>query len=271
MNEQLQKHGIREHHKQAIANLVKRFQQDVDYLAVIIAGSVAKGLAREDSDIDCYLVVNDELFEERKQRDQLFYYAKEGCDYKGGYYDGKIINYAFLRAAAERGSEPTRASFEGAFVGFSRIPELSELVSRIAIYPEANREKNFTDFFAQVELYGGYFADRALTLNNTYLLSHAVSQVALFGGRLILAYNRIMFPCHKSMMTTLEKAPEKPESYMELQELMLRNPNKETINAFVECIRSFYDWGITPSESVSRFILNNEWNWLDHEPPISDR
>ncbi|MCD9024932.1 nucleotidyltransferase domain-containing protein [Cohnella silvisoli] len=271
MNEYLKNSGIREHHKKAITYLINRFQQDSDYLAVIIAGSVAKGLAREDSDIDCYLVVEDKHFEERKQRDHLFYYEEEGCEYKGGYYDGKIINYAFLRAAAERGSEPTRASFEGALVAFSRIPELTELVSRIAVYPESNRERNFSDFFAQVELYGGYFADRALTLNNAYLLSHAVSQVALFAGRLILAYNRILFPCHKSMMITLEKAPKKPDSYMKLQELMLRNPNKETISAFVECVRSFHDWGITPYEAVSRFIVNNEWNWLDHEPPISDR
>lgn len=271
MNEQVQKSGIREHHKKAITYLVNRIQQDSDYLAVIIAGSVAKGIAREDSDIDCYLVVKDEIFQERKQRDQLFYYAEDGCEYKGGYYDGKIINYDFLRVAAEKGSEPTRASFEGAFVAFSRIPNLSVLVSRIPVYPEDRRERNFTDFFAQVELYGGYFADRALALNNAYLLSHAVSQVALFAGRLILTYNRILFPCHKSMMGTLEMAPEKPESYMELQDVMLTKPNKETISTFVGCVRSFHDWGITPYESVSRFIVNNEWNWLDGEPPISDR
>jgi hypothetical protein len=271
MNEHLQRRGIREHHRKAIIRLVERFQQDPDFLAVIIAGSVAKGVARDDSDIDCYLVVKDELFEERKRRDQLFYYAKEGCEYEGGYYDGKLIHYEFLRAAAERGSEPTRASFEGALVGFSRIPELTELVSRIPVYPEANRERNFTDFFAQVQLYGGYFADRAIALNNTYLLSHAVSQVALFAGRLILAYNRILFPCHKSMMAALEKAPAKPESYMELQNAMLRTPNRETIKSFVDCIRSFHDWGIASRESVSRFIVNNEWNWLEHEPPLSDR
>ncbi|CAN7630931.1 nucleotidyltransferase domain-containing protein [Paenibacillus sp. LjRoot153] len=271
MTEQVQKSEIRDHHKKAITYLVNRIGQDSEYLAVIIAGSVAKGIAREDSDIDCYLVVNDETFQDRKQRDHLFYYAEEGCDYKGGYYDGKIINYDFLKAAAEKGSEPTRASFEGAYVAFSRIPNLDELVSRISVYPEDSRERNFKDFFAQVELYGGYFADRALVLNNTYLLSHAVSQVALFAGRLILTYNRILFPCHKSMMNTLERVQDKPVSYLELQDAMLTMPNKETISAFIECIRSFHDWGITPHESVSRFIVNNEWNWLDGEPPISDR
>ncbi|NOU64574.1 hypothetical protein GC096_11085 [Paenibacillus sp. LMG 31461] len=271
MNEDVKKSGIREHHKKAITNLVNRIGQDADYLAVIIAGSVAKGIARDDSDIDCYLVVKDEIFQERKRRDHLFYYAEDGCEYEGGYYDGKMINYDFLKAAAEKGSEPTRASFDGAIVAFSRIPNLSELINRISIYPEANRERNFTDFYAQVELYGGYFAKRAITLNNTYLLSHAVSQVALFAGRLILAYNRILFPCHKSLLSTLERAIEKPASYVELQDAMLTKPNTETISAFIACIRSFHNWGITPNESISRFIVNNEWNWLDGEPPISDR
>ncbi|MCQ6557458.1 nucleotidyltransferase domain-containing protein [Paenibacillus mendelii] len=271
MNEPLQVSGLRAHHKEAIDNLVERFQENPDYLAVIIAGSVAKGIAREDSDVDCYLVVTDEVFQMRKQQDDLFYYATEGCNYEGGYYDGKIINYDFVQAAADRGSEPTRASFDGAIVAFSRIPELSEVVSRIAVYPEHNRIRNFADFYAQVALYGGYFSERALALNNSYLLSHAVSQVALFGGRLILAYNRILFPCHKSFMHVLQGAPEKPEGYLALMNAMLATPTGETIRAFVDCITSFYDWGLPEDKAVSRFVVNNEWNWLESEPPLSDR
>lgn len=271
MNERLQDANLREHHKKAIENLVERIQQDSQFLAVVITGSVAKGIARNNSDVDCYLVLTDEAFYSRKQRDDLFYFSQEGCNYEGGYIDGKIVNQDFVKAAAAKGSEPTRASFERAFVAYSRIPELRELVSSIAVYPESQRERNFTDFFAQVLLYGHYFSDRALQLNNTYLLTHSISQIALFAGRLILAYNRILFPCHKSLMLALEKASEKPDSYMELQHAMLTNPTKETIGAFVNCISSFYDWGISMDEAVSRFVENNEWNWMVSEPPISDR
>jgi len=263
--------SIQEHHRQAIENLADRFQDEPGYLAVIVSGSVAKGIAREDSDIDCYLIVSDDLFQEKKQSDDLFFYETEGCDYKGGYYDGKMINYYFVQAAAERGSEPTRASFEGAFVVFSRIPGLQELIDRIPVYPEGNREKNFADFYAQVDLYGGYFADRAIVLNNSYLLAHAVSQVALFAGRLILAHNRILFPCHKSLAHVLRLAPEKPQDYMELQQAMLDNPTRETIGAVVASINSFRDWGLASEKAVCRFVVNNEWNWLDGEPPLSDR
>ncbi|WP_276353734.1 nucleotidyltransferase domain-containing protein [Cohnella caldifontis] len=262
---------IRAHHQEAIDALVCQLRDDPSNLAIIIAGSVAKGVAREDSDIDCYLVVNDEEFEARKQRDQLFYFAREGCDYPGGYYDGKIIPYRFLEEAAVRGSEPTRASFDKAFVVFSRIFGLDDLIARIPIYPEQNRERNFQDFFAQVELYGGYFAERAIALGNAYLLTYAIGQVVLFSGRLLLAYNRVLFPCHKSLQGVLRTLPLIPDRYFELQEELLRSPDKESIRAFVACIRSFHDWGIAPHEAVSRFIQNNEWNWLDGEPPLSDR
>ncbi|MCA0757285.1 hypothetical protein KP806_19675 [Paenibacillus sp. N4] len=120
-----------------------------------------------------------------------------------------MIHYSFLQQAADKGSEPTRASFEGAFAAYSLIPELQGLVDRI---------------------------------------------LALFAGRLILAYNRILFPCHKSLMSALEKAPDKPDSYMELQHAMLTNPTKETIGEFVQCIGSFHAWGITMEEAVSRFV-----------------
>ena len=55
--------------------------------ALIIGGSVAKGFARP--------------------------------DYDGGYVDGKIINQAYLEELADKGNEPSRAAFHGAFVAYS--------------------------------------------------------------------------------------------------------------------------------------------------------
>nr|AIF26559.1 hypothetical protein [uncultured bacterium fosmid pJB45G2] len=152
---------------------------------------------------------------------------KKICDYEGGYIDGKIIDLRFLELAAERGSEPTRYSFVGSKAWFSRIPDLDALLGRIPVYPEANRDRNIRDFFAQIVLYGFFFAEEAVKKNNPYLLAHSASQLVLFGGRLILAHNRLLFPCH--------------------------NP------------------GFDPQLSTAIFMENNEWNWLDREPPLSDR
>jgi len=42
-------------------------------LALIIGGSVAKGLERDDSDIDVILVVKDDYYEKQKKKRRLLY------------------------------------------------------------------------------------------------------------------------------------------------------------------------------------------------------
>lgn len=262
---------MKEHHQKSIKNFVNWIKNDSVFLAIIIAGSVAKGVAREDSDIDCYLLVTDEEFLRRKKLNELFYYNDTVCDYQGGYIDGKIINLSFLQSAVVQGSEPTRASFLDAQVVFSRIEGLDVLINQIPQYPEKNREKNMIDFYAQLLLYGNYFAIKAIEQNNPYLLSQSLSNVVLFASRMILAYNRILFPCHKSLMLAINKTPNKPADYDQLVKELLASPTKERITAFVELISSFQDWGLSSDQAVSLFIENNEWNWIDALPSLQDR
>src|SRR4030042_2710838 len=115
---------MRPHHERAIQRLVEHFSKDDTCLAVILGGSIAKGLEREDADVDVMLVVTDDLYREKWARNELFYATAEFCDYPGGYIDGKIVNLDYVRAAAERGNEVTRAAFKGAFVVHSKIEGL---------------------------------------------------------------------------------------------------------------------------------------------------
>ncbi|WP_168120420.1 nucleotidyltransferase domain-containing protein [Paenibacillus sp. HB172176] len=262
---------MREHHQVAVNNLIAHIKDQNEFLAIIVSGSIAKGTARENSDIDVYLVVTEDAFHERKQDNDLFYFNNELCDYPDGYIDGKIINMRFLEQAVLRGSEPTRASFAGSMVVYSRLPGLEALIKQIPVYPEHNRIRNITDFYAQVRLYGNYFANQALQHDNVYLASHSISSLVLFASRLILAHNRILFPCHKSLMTAVEKATDKPQHFIESANEILRAPTIEKVKAFVEQISSFQHWGITDSQAVSIFVENNEWNWLEQEPPLQDR
>jgi predicted nucleotidyltransferase len=262
---------MKKHHQIAINNLVKWFQDDSVIQAIILTGSVAKGIARDDSDIDCYLIMTDEEFTRRQKLNELFYYNDTICEYPGGYIDGKIIPYRYLEIAVEQGSEPTRASFLNAQVVFSRVDGVEALIAQITQYPEKNRQKNLTDFYAQVLLYGNYFAIKAIEQNNPYLLSQSLSNVVLFASRMILAHNRILFPCHKSLMRVVKDASDKPADYDQLVNELLAEPTKDRITAFVELISSFQDWGLSSDQAVSLFIENNEWNWLDAPPPLQDR
>ncbi|GAG79114.1 unnamed protein product [marine sediment metagenome] len=82
---------MRPHHKKAIENLKESIKKDERFVALIIGGSVAKGMEREDSDIDVTLIATDEEFEKRKKRDMYLYYETKFCDYPGGYVDGKCF------------------------------------------------------------------------------------------------------------------------------------------------------------------------------------
>ncbi len=260
-----------EHQRRAADKLVEALSPDPSIVAIITAGSVAQGTARESSDLDVYIVATDESFEERRRENKLSYINHEVCDYPDGYVDGKIINLRFLTLAVQQASEPTRASFIGSQVLFSRIPGLEDTLRLIPVYPEHNRERNLRDFYAQVVLYAHYFANEAVKKNNPYLLAHSASSIVLFGGRFILAYNRILFPCHKGLMAAVESAPLKPDHFAENANELLAAPTPEKCAAFADMLLSFHDPGITSDQAVTLFVENNEWNWIDREPPVQDR
>ena len=56
---------MRPHHQRAIEKLTEHLKKKPQYLALIIAGSVAKEVATENADIDIIVVVTDEEFEKR--------------------------------------------------------------------------------------------------------------------------------------------------------------------------------------------------------------
>lgn len=57
---------IKPHHQRAIDNLVKEYKDDDRFLALIIGGSVAKQIARDDSDVDFMIIATDREYLKRK-------------------------------------------------------------------------------------------------------------------------------------------------------------------------------------------------------------
>ncbi len=258
------------HHKQAIERLIKLFEDDPRYRALIIAGSIAHGNAKSSSDIDVVIVASDEEFERRKQTNDYAYFNFEICDYPGGYIDGKVVNLQFLEEAADHASEPTRYAYVGAYPAYSHIPGLDDLLKRIATYPEHEREKKMASFYSQILVLGRYFVHQAIQRDDPYLLLHTVSDLVLFGGRLILAYNRQFFPCHKSLLEAVAQAPAKPDDFLSLADTLLRHPTADNAQAFCDCISNFQDWGIDYMQGISHFFEDVEWNWRSGYPPLED-
>ncbi len=260
---------MREHHQRAIQRLTDTFRDDPRFLALIIGGSVAKGREKEDSDIDFMLVATDEEYARRKALQEFHYFSKDLCDYPGGYVDGKVVDMQFIRDVAERGSEAARFAFAGAILAFSRLPELDGLLQRIPVYQEHEQRQKVESFYSQVLLLN-WFIPEAEKRNDRYLLTWAATNMVLFGGRLILAHNRILFPYHKWFMYDVKRAPDKPANFVELAEALLASPGQAAAQAFCDCISNYRDWGVSFGQAVVKFMEDAEWTWRSGKLALQD-
>jgi hypothetical protein len=261
---------VHPNHRQAIDRLTAQFVADPNYDALIIGGSVAKGLAQPTSDVDVLLVATAAEYARKAGKHEFWYWAgQELAGYEGGYFDGKIVDLQFLRDVADHGSETARSAFVGAFVAFSRIPGLESLLAAIPVYPEQEREAKIKAFAAQL-LIGSWYAGEAEKRQDRYLMLRTASDMVLYGSRMILAYNRILFPYHKWLLQRVGEAPEKPANLLEKTHALLEHPCEETTMAYKECIMRWRDWGVPWSDAVVRFMIDTEWNWRQQRAPLGD-
>jgi len=257
------------HHQRAVDRLTDRFKDDSRFLALLISGSLVKGYGNESSDVDFVLIATVEEYARRQLEHALTYYAADLCDYPGGYVDGKIVNMAFLEEVSERGSEPARAAFEKVIVAYSHLPQLADLLRRITAYPEAGHAEKIRSFYAQL-LAMQWYVSEAEKHHNLYLLLHAVSDLVLFGGRLVLAHNRMLYPYHKWFLRALQDAPQKPADLMVLIDQLLNEPNKANGDRFCEAILNFTAWDTPPGGWPARFMEDTEWAWRTGSAAVGD-
>ncbi len=106
--------------------------------------------------------------------------------------------------------------------------------------------------------------------DNAYLKAETAVSMVLFGGRLILAHNRILYPNRKWFMQTFENAPDKPEGIIELANQLLDRPCIETAKAFCDKILNYREWPKPPEGKFLRFIRDHEWQWRKGHAHITD-
>lgn len=257
------------HHQRTIERVTEHFRNDPGIIALIIGGSVAKGWEAENSDVDIVLVATDEEFARRAAASQILYFTRDFCDYEGGYVDGKFVDVAFLKEVADHGNEVARAAFYCTWVAFSHDPAVEALIKRIPVYPEAERDAKIKAFYSQVVV-RNWFMQEGVKRGDKYLMTYAASEMALFGGRLFLAYNRMLYPYHKWLMHEVARAPEKPENFMALVGALLDNPGVETAQAYCDAITAYHDWGVSFPEVFVNFTHDREWNWRGQRAPLHD-
>jgi hypothetical protein len=257
------------HHTDSIRRTTDYFQAQPDVLALLLGGSIAHRLAGPASDVDVLIVVSEAAYAARQQTGRLNFYDPALCTYPEGYVDGKYLPPSFLAHVAERGSEPARFAFQDAQVLFSHVDGLEATLAAIARYPEAGREARLQRFYAQFEAWH-WFAGEALKHADPYLLGVAVSKLVLFGGRLLLTHNYLLYPYHKWFLRQLERAPDRPPALMPAIAALYASPTAATVDAFYDLVRTFQPWPAPPAGWPAQFMADSELTWLTAAPPIDD-
>src|SRR5215212_10251962 len=216
------------HHTQTIQNVKDYFQRDPEVLALLLTGSIAHGFESPTSDVDIVIVISEENYQKRFQMGQLTFFNTDLPTYEGGYIDGKYISLSFVKQVLEKGSEPARFAFEGSKVLFSKLDGFEEALCRIAEYPITEKAERIKRFHAQLEAWHWYCGE-ARKRGNEYLLGTAVNKLILFGGRLILAHNELLYPYHKWFLKVLEGAKEQPSDLMACIQALTESPTVENI------------------------------------------
>lgn len=256
-----------EHHERAVARYVERVSAEPDVLAVVISGSVARGTARAESDVDLYLVVTEERWEAASDARRLMYVEREGVGYPGGYYDIKLATLSYLDDAAERGDDPVRDSFAASRIAYSRIPDLPERLARVTTVPDEVWRDRVAGFVAQCRLHGGYFLPQAAESGERMLLAHASVHLASAAGRAMLAHNRVFFAGPKYLAAQVAGLAQAPHGFAEALAAVIAEPSAATGRAVLDLVEAELGSTLPEDETLSRFVLDNELAWRSGKNP----
>ena len=255
------------HHEESIQIMKEYFQRDNDVIALVLGGSVAKGEARPDSDLDGMVIVTDESYEKRKSEGKLCEAIRGLCTYPAGYFDIKYFNKSYLEAATLRGSDPTRSSFVKARVLFSRDPDIEKLIEKIPAYPRGEKLERIKTFHSILRLASGYFFDGALINDDKYMLDKCCFETVYAGLRMLFAYNEEFFPSHKRLLEYAQRLRYKPSEIVTLANGLHENKDAPSRDAFVDAILYFTDWGFDISSGYGwTYVekLEQTWQYSDH-------
>lgn len=258
------------HHEESIQKLVDYFSDNQSVLAIILGGSVAKGLEKPDSDIDAAIIVTEGYYTKLQKENRLSECISGHCTYENGYFDIKYYTKGFLEAVAVQGSEPSRNAFVKARCIFSKDDEIDTIVPKIGVFQESEKKVKMDSFYSALALTYHYFWQ--VSKDNIYLRVRSATDIVLFGFRLLLQENHVLYPCHKSLLSTVATLVKKPDKILDIGERLLKELSDEAAKEFVESILNFIqyqppkDW----SEILTRYIDDNELWWYKERPSITE-
>lgn len=124
-------------------------------------------------------------------------------------------------------------------------------------------------FYTQFEGWNWMYYE-GLKRNDLYVINYSVTNLCLFAGRLILAYNELLYPYHKWFLRVLSVAEYKPENIVEKINSALVSKSKDDVRELYSAVKGFYDWPEYEHGWGAKFVIDSEINWMDKNVPIAD-
>lgn len=258
------------HHEESLKKMVDYFSGRGEILALVFGGSVAKGCERPDSDLDAMVIVTDEYYAQREKENRVTETISGYCTYEGGYFDVKYMTKAFIEAAADHASEPTRNSFIGSRVLFTRDPDIPGIIARIPVFQKQERADKELSFFSNLWLNYYYFWKSCKP--EGYMRAHAANQIVYSVYRMILQENEILFPCNRRLEEFVEKAPRKPEDIVPLCQAFCKEQSDALCDAVFNAFTAWtsFDTNVDSSIILSRYSLDYEQWWNVPRPHVDE-
>lgn len=249
-----------DHHEQTIDRWVTHAPAR-GAIGVIVVGSVARGTARADSDVDVYDVIRDDRYADVVAHGPLSYVDRDSANYAGGYVDVKVVCPRLLRRAVAEADEPLRASLVGARVVYDETGELATLVHDITLIDDEHVDAVTQAMLAQASLHGRYFLPHGLAAGDAALSAHAAVHAAYALGRCVLARHRVLFRGQKYLSEQLREAGEAPAA--DAINALCAHPSLDAFDAAVDATVSILPETDT---ALGQFVLDNEWSWYTGTP-----
>ena len=191
------------------------------------------------------------------------------CTYEGGYVDCKVVNLSFLYLVSKQGSDAARYAFEGVQIVFSRITDLEVTLEGIVKFPIEEQESRRRRFISQVLAWKWYFS-QGVEKDNQYLITLATHKLILFGCRIVLNENEMLFPFHKWLIARTKEAKKKPKQFDAVIEKLASQPDYEIAKELVELLLTFLGLEEKNIDWPNQYMVDSEFNWLYKQTPVDD-
>lgn len=258
-----------QHHKQSIENMKEYFGKH-GAIALILAGSVAKGTEREDSDLDGMVILPEEAYAEKERSNRIAETIEGFCTYEGGYFDIKYMTKEYLKDLAERGSEPARSSFAKARILFCKDAEIEDILPRIPIFQKKEKEEKLLSFYSNFWLNYYYFLKTCPI--EGYMKMHTIAEIIYSIYRIILQENEILFDCNRRLEQQVTSVSEEASELVSLGKKLEISQNIQDADRFVDKYSEITAY--VPPEDIAVVLTRyakdfQEW-WREPGPNIKE-